>query len=173
MNSLKLDLTAQHMDNLMRNLSGFSLEVDKIAKNGNCFFRAVTSRLSKHLRGYKEHIALHFPWISEAFDTRRLRELFVREASDNIEEYKDWRTTGVNELEEVYKFSQDGFFANEVGDLCARATAKLLKIPIVIITTLPSTPMVPFLPHEFLTTTPIYIACDYSGSGYYDATKNT
>ena len=33
MNSSKLDLTAQHMDNLMRNLSGFSLEVDKIAKN--------------------------------------------------------------------------------------------------------------------------------------------
>ena len=50
---------------------------------------------------------------------------------------------------------------------------ELLKIPIVIITTLPSTPMVPFLSHEFLTTTPIYIACDYSGSGYYDATKNT
>ena len=97
----------------------------------------------------------------------------MREASDNIEEYKDWMTTGVNELEEVYKFSQDGFFANEVDDLCARATAKLLKIPIVIITTLPSTPMVPFLSHEFLTTTPIYIACDYSGSGYYDATKNT
>ena len=47
----------------------------------------------------------------------------MREASDNIEEYKDWMTTGVNELEKVYKFSQDGFFANEVGDLCARATA--------------------------------------------------
>ena len=65
----------------------------------------------------------------------------MKEASDNIEEYKDWMTTGVNELEEVYKSSQHGFFANEVCDLCARATAKLLKIPIVIITTLPSTPM--------------------------------
>ena len=37
-------------------------------------------------------------------------------------------TTGVNGLEDVYKFSRDGFFANEVGDLCARATAKVLKI---------------------------------------------
>ena len=60
MNSSKLDLTAQHMDNLMpRNLSGFNLEVDKIAKKGSCFFRAVTSRLSKHLRGYREHIEEH------------------------------------------------------------------------------------------------------------------
>ena len=97
----------------------------------------------------------------------------MKEASDNIEEYRDWMTIGVNESEEVYKFSQDGFFTNEVGDLCARATTKLLKIPIVIITTLPLTPMVPFLPHEFLTTTPICIACDYFGPGYYDALKNT
>ena len=59
MNSSKLDLTAQYMDNLMRNLSGFNLEVEKIAKKGSCFFRAVTSRLSKHLRGYREHIEEH------------------------------------------------------------------------------------------------------------------
>ena len=37
-------------------------------------------------------------------------------------------TTGINGSEDVYKFSRDGFFANEVGDLCARATAKVLKI---------------------------------------------
>ena len=63
-------------------------------------------------------------------------------------------TTGVNGLEEVYKFSQDGFFRNEVGDTCARATAKVLKIPIAFISALPSIPTVPFLSHEFLTTTP-------------------
>ena len=39
MNSLEQDLTAQHMDNLIRNLSGFNLEVDKIERDGNCFFR--------------------------------------------------------------------------------------------------------------------------------------
>ena len=164
------------MDNLIRNLSGFNLEVDKIERDGNCFFRAVASQLNRHLREYREHIEEHCTslglGINEAFDTRRLRELFVKEVSDIIEEYRDWMTTGVNGLEEVYKFSQDGFFANEVGDLCARATAKLLKIPIVIITALPSTPTVPFLPHEFLTTTPIYIAYDHSGPGHY-ATKGT
>ena len=177
MNSLELDLTAQHMDNLIRNLSGFNLEVDKIERDGNCFFRAVASQLNRHLREYKEHIEGHCTslglGISEAFDTRRLRELFVKEVSDNIEEYRDWMTTGVNGLEEVYKFSQDGFLANEVGDLCARATAKVLKIPIAIVTALPSTTTVPFLSQEFLTTTPIYIAYDHSGPGHYDATKGT
>ena len=97
----------------------------------------------------------------------------MKEVSDSIEEYRDWMTTGVNGLEEVYKFSQDGFFANEVGDLCARATAKVLKIPIAIVTALPSTTTVPFLSQEFLTTTPIYIAYDHSGPGHYDAIKGT
>ncbi|CAH3166877.1 unnamed protein product [Pocillopora meandrina] len=34
------NLTAQHMDNLIRNLSGFNLEVDKIERDGNCFFQS-------------------------------------------------------------------------------------------------------------------------------------
>ena len=37
MNSLELDLTAQHMDNLIGNLSGFILKVDKIERDGNFF----------------------------------------------------------------------------------------------------------------------------------------
>ena len=180
MNSLEQDLTNQHMDNLIRNLSGFNLEVDKIERDRNCFFRAVASQLNRHLREYRKHIEEHCTSlglrINEAFDKRRLGELLVKEVSNNIEEYRDWMTltpTGVNGLEEVYKFSQNGFFAYEVGDFCARATAKLLKIPIVIITALPSTPTVPFLPHKFLTTTPIYIAYAHSGPGHYDATKGT
>ena len=48
-----------------------------------------------------------------------------------------------------------------------------LENPIVIVAALPSTPTVPFLQHEFLTTTPIYISYDHSGPGHYDATKGT
>ena len=56
------------------------------------------------MREYKEHIEEHCTSLglgtSEAFDTRRLRELFVKEVSDNIEEYRDWMTTAVNGLED-------------------------------------------------------------------------
>ena len=48
-----------------------------------------------------------------------------------------------------------------------------LENPIVINAALPSTPTVPFLQHEFLTTTPIYISYENSGPGHYDATKGT
>ena len=53
MNSLELDSIAQHMDNLIRKLSGFNLKVDKIERYGNCFFRAVASQLNRHLREYR------------------------------------------------------------------------------------------------------------------------
>lgn len=41
-------------------------------------------------------------------------------------------------LTEIEKFVRDGYFAGEVGDICARATAKLLRIPIVLVTALPT-----------------------------------
>ena len=109
MNPLKLDLTTQHMDNLIRNLSGFNVEVDKIERDGNYFFRAVASQdsqLNRHLREYREDIEEHCTSLglgnNEAFDTRRLRELFVKEVSNNIEEYKDWMTTDVNGLVNLF-----------------------------------------------------------------------
>ena len=34
------------MDNLIRNLSGFNLKVDKIERDRNCFFRAVASKIN-------------------------------------------------------------------------------------------------------------------------------
>lgn len=63
------------------------------------------------------------------------------------------------------------FFANEIGDLCAKVCANILRIPIVLITALPTVPSIPFLLKVFLTTTPIYLPYDHSGPGHYDATK--
>ena len=91
--------------------------------------------------------------------------------NEDIRDYKDWMSSAEDELEQVAKFKQDGFFASEVGDLCARATAKLLQIPVVIVTALPTAPTIPFLPSVFITTTPIYVAYDHSGPGHYDATR--
>ena len=107
---------------------------------------------------------------SEKEDCEKLRTLFVGEVSENIAYYKNW-LTGNNHLEEVAKFNDDGYFASEVGDLCAKATATLLRIPVVVVTALPTQPTVPFLPQEFISTTPIYISYDHSGPGHYDATK--
>lgn len=136
MNRLGLDLTDQHRDNLTRNLSGLNLVVDEVDGYGDCFFRAIARQLNKHFR-LNEQIQHHCSRTlglgkDESSDTKQLRQLFVKEVNENIKEYKEWMTSAEDELKQVAKFKQDGFFASEVGDLCARATAKLLRIPVLL-----------------------------------------
>ena len=176
LNTMEFDLTAQHLDNLIRNLSGFRLKVDQIPKDGNCFFRATARQLHKHfiLQGSDELTRQHILSVglgkSEELDAKNLRLLFVKELNENINEYKEW-TSSTSAIVDIERFKKDGFFASEIGDLCAKVCANILRIPIVLITALPTVPSIPFLPKVFVTTTPIYLAYDHSGPGHYDATK--
>ena len=123
--------------------------MDKVIRDGNCFFRAVARQLGKYLILHSEQMKGHYTSLglgkSEKEDCEKLRTLFVGEVSENIAYYKNW-LTGNNHLEEVAKFNDDGYFASEVGDLCAKATATLLRTPVVVVTALPTQPTVPFLP---------------------------
>ena len=175
LNTIGMDLTSQHAENLHRNLSGFNLELDEVIRDGNCFFKAVARQIPTYLTGNSIRTAEHLRAIGigkcEEENTAKLRQLFVNEVTENINVYENWMTAGSNNLETVAKFKESVFFASEVGDLCASATAKLWRIPIIIVTALPTPPTIPFLPDIFSSDTPIYIAYDHSGPGHYDATK--
>lgn len=45
LNTIGMDLTSQHAENLHRNLSGFHLELDKVARDDNCFFKSVARQI--------------------------------------------------------------------------------------------------------------------------------
>ena len=177
LNTTELDLTAQHKDNLIRNLSGFSLQLDSIEKDGNCFFRETARQLNKLLQrsdlsdDQRQHISLLELGINKESDTRNLRLLFVREVSQNIDEYREWMSSP-SFASDIKRFQNDGHFACEIGDICAKACANLLRIPIVLITALPTVASIPFLPEYFTGSTPVYLAYDHSGPGHYDATKS-
>lgn len=92
MNSIELSLTTQHEDNMTRNLSGYDLKVDPIKTDGNCFFRATSRQLQKHLvQGLEllscQHISSLGLGINEERDTENLRFLFVCEVTEKIDEY--------------------------------------------------------------------------------------
>ena len=172
---MEFDLTPQHRDDLLRNLSGFNLELDGIPKDGNCFFRATVRQLKKYLQSNKEqlieqHISSLGLGNSEENDTKKLRLLFVQELTENIHNYREWMSSA-SIMPEIERFKTDGYFASEIGDICAKACSNLLRIPIVLITALPSVPSIPFLPKDFVCTIPMYIAYNHSGPGHYDATK--
>ena len=74
--------------------------------------------------------------INEERDAENLRFLFVCEVTENIDEYREW-TTSDSLAKEIELFKNDRHFASELGDICAKACANLLRIPIVLITALP------------------------------------
>ena len=166
------DLRPQHEENMKRNLSGFNLTVDEIPRDGNCFFRSVIRQLNRHLETFavKQHVCSLGLGVAEENDAMRLRQLFVNELLTNKQEYKEWLTEDCTEAD-IEMFKRNGFFTSELGDLCAKACANVLKIPLVLITALPDVPSVPFIPKSFVTTSPIFIAYDHSGPGHYNATK--
>ena len=74
--------------------------------------------------------------INEERDAENLRFLFVCEVTENIDEYREW-TTSDSLAKEIELLKNDRHFASELGDICAKACANLLRIPIVLITALP------------------------------------
>ena len=176
-NAMGVGLTSQlhTRDNLMRNLSSHNLVVDEVVGDGNCFFRAVARQLCKHITRYKETVGEHCTSLGlgrcEEEDTGKLRQLFVMELRGNIDEYKKCMTSGSDMLKEIGKFEVNGYFESDVGDLCVTATAKLLRIPIVLVTAHQAKPTMEFAPQDLATTPPIVLAYDHSGPGHYDATN--
>ncbi|CAH3167484.1 unnamed protein product [Porites lobata] len=75
------------------NLTGFNLQLDPINKDGNCFFRATARQLQKHLQRSDlqnlQHISSLGLGINEERDTENLRLLFVREVTENLDEYRE------------------------------------------------------------------------------------
>ena len=117
-----------------------------------------------------QHISSLGLGINKESDTRNLRLNFVSEVTQNNDEYRQWMCSP-SFASDIERFQNDGHFASEIGDICAKACANLLRIPIVLITALPTVPSIPFLPKYFTGSTPVYLAHDHSGPGHYDATK--
>ncbi|PFX13533.1 hypothetical protein AWC38_SpisGene22377 [Stylophora pistillata] len=171
--ALQMDLDKEC---LQRNLSSFSLEIDNIAGDGNCCFASIITEVSKSMAGngtnnetFKQHITSLGLGKGIQQDTELLRQLFCTEIRENLQKYQSW--VDFNVEEELLKFSQTGWFDSSLGDLCVFACCNMLKMPIVVITSLPTTPCIPFILNDVLKAEPIYIAFKHSYPGHYDATK--
>ena len=113
LNTIDMDLTSQHAENLHRNLSGFNLELDKVRRDGNCFLKSVARQIPTYLKGDNRRTEEHFRSLGigecEEENTAQLRKLFVNEVTENISDYENWMTAGSNNLETVAKFKESGF----------------------------------------------------------------
>ena len=167
-----------HIEDLERHLAGFRLEIDNISRDGDCAFRSIVRQTLKLDLKEKKELEDHLKSLnllsgSEDEDTFILRQLSVEELLREEEEYSGFlseTTSTINDRANEFKIR--GVFHREIGDLTMKVCSNVLRIPIIVITSSRSTPVVPVVPDRSLSNTRIYIAFYYYGAGNYDATNN-
>ena len=168
---------AEHTEALSRNLGGFNLTTDVVPKDGDCAFRSI-ARMLRSICSNPEQLEVlnHLTSIglcqSENKDTVTMRNLFVDELLKFDEDILGFFTDQSREALETkaLEFKRQGTFDTAIGDVVMRVCAQLLRVPIMVVTSLNSLPCVPFLPSNPLTSKPIFVAYHYYGAGHYDAT---
>ena len=110
---------------------------------------------------------------SEKEDARKLRECFVEEIVKEENELLAFSPSpDRNEISQTAKhFRRQGVFDTALGDFVMRVCAELLRVPIMVVTSLNSLPYVPFVPSNPLSRQFMYVAYHYYGAGHYDATR--
>lgn len=168
-----------HIEDLERHLCRFRLEIDSISRDGDCAFHSIVRQLLKlDFKGNNELEcylkSLNLLSESEEEDTFTLRQLFVKELIKGEDEYLEFLSAETTRTfaEMANEFRTSGVFDREIGDLTMKVCSDVLRIPIVIITSSRSTPVVPIVPDRSLSNTPLFIAFHYYGAGHYDATNN-
>ena len=162
---------------IQRILSMYSLTFLPTSRDGNCFFMAISLNIladAKNWNLYLTKIGVKIGSIDSASLARKLRHVFVEEITgDNCARYSDYVVTEEVEFDyttEANKFLQDGFYANQLGDLMPPAMASALGASLIIITTNSQNSLQYHNPLHGFAERVVFLIYHPSGPGHYDAT---
>ena len=157
-------------------LKSWSMSREHIPKDGDCCFRAVARNIIHITRTREidcqvvEHLTnLGLFKLSEDSLVTKLRELTVSEWSgENRQPYENFLATD-NFENEVEQFSHRGYFTEELGNLMVLAMANVLKMPVVIFSSLENFPTIPILPRQQLHgLLSLFLSFNAAGCGHYN-----
>ena len=158
-------------------VSSFGFSIVPTDGDGNCFFTSVAFQLQQILsddqctmeqRLFLESLGVTLDVTVDELSSV-LRELVVNEWLNNQQEYRSF-FEDINLQEEIDRFRRSGEFAGPLGDALPMGMANVLKIPILILTTVHNMPIVSVAPRTS-SNNPIALWLCYTqqGPGHYDA----
>ena len=159
-------------------VSNHGFEKMSVPGDGDCCFTSISFALDKMLEcdndAVKQHLQSLNIYRNQDLSNRNivLRELVVVEwLGINSEEYACFLTSSEkSSLEDTAQsFLEPGIFDYELGNSVLLALTNILKLPIVVFSSIVSYPVIPLLPRVSpLTSVPLYMAFNQSGKGHYD-----
>ena len=165
-----------HHELLRKHLASFNLRIDPVIGDGDCAFRSIIVQVQKTQEWNDEGSALCFHYLDLGLgrsvdeDVFHLRQLFVDSVQSN-DYYQMLTGLPISDINADTERSRDqGSFCGDVGDLVIKVCSDLLRIPIIVVTSISGTPFVPFIPDDAVTDRTIYIGYTAFGPGHYDGT---
>ena len=157
-------------------IARFKMMLHPIPLDGDCLFTSIIYAIDNATKPAKfyEHLqTLHLVNVNAAMLDRviSLRSAMVQEWLNNSEEYEPFMSLADAKFEEIaLTYKSPGSFSGACGNLMVMALANVLKINIVLFTSMEQMPVIPIIPRDtLLTPEPIYVAFNHSDCGHYDA----
>jgi hypothetical protein len=150
-----------HESRLLASLSKHCREKVCMDKDGNCAFSSIayclktpTWRSDDFATNLLERTQISRSILAENLTSvsDMLRKAFVVYICENVSKYHPM-TTNLSQsvfLYEARKFENDAVFTGQIGDLVIPVMADMLRCPIVLLTSIVSTPILPIFPETLL-----------------------
>ena len=149
-----------------------------VAGDGNCCFMLVARGLKEVTEGKHENdpLIVHLKSTGLKLDglcndlSLQLRKLTVEEwLGINQLHYKSFITDSNDTESDAEKLLDPTYFQGSLGDSMVLATSNVLRIPIIIFSTIPNNSIIPVMPQKVICDSLILVAYNHMGVGHYDA----
>lgn len=131
-----------HRQLLLKHLASFNLRIDPVSGDGDCAFRSIIVQVQKTQEWNDEESALRLHCLDLGLgksvneDVFHLRQLFVDSVQSN-NYYQMLTGIPFSEMNaETERFRDQCSFCGDVGDLVIKVCSDILRIPIIVVTSL-------------------------------------
>lgn len=160
-----------HKERLKNNITAWNFDLVPVQPDGNCFFTSIALSLIQDINKCKSILDSINVDVNGPITvlSSKLREVIVQEwLGPNRSDYEGFLIDQDKYEHEVLKFLQDGHYNSDLGNTMPLAMASALNVSIVLLTSIPSSPVF-FVSPPTNSNLVLHLAFTSLGPGHYDA----